>query len=80
MRDKEKENNQPEAEVELPILGCLLGSLTAYLLQVKLIHYLMHLHRLKIPSLDGGKVLPEKMPHLHMKQTRQVKMIPHLGT
>ncbi|KAM2105729.1 hypothetical protein ACFX1R_016205 [Malus domestica] len=31
MRDNEKENNQPEAEVEPPILGCLLGSLTAYL-------------------------------------------------
>ncbi|KAM2860065.1 hypothetical protein COP2_025405 [Malus domestica] len=27
----EKENNQPEAEVKPLILGCLLGSLTAYL-------------------------------------------------
>ncbi|KAM2885540.1 hypothetical protein COP2_012698 [Malus domestica] len=80
MRDKENENNQPEAEVEPPILGCLLGSLTAYLLQVKLIHYLVHLHRLKIPPMDGGKVLPEKMPHLHMRQIRHVKMIPHFNT
>ncbi|KAM2105730.1 hypothetical protein ACFX1R_016205 [Malus domestica] len=80
MRDNEKENNQPEAEVEPPILGCLLGSLTAYLLQVKLIHYLVHLHRLKIPPMDGGKVLPEKMPHLHMRQIRHVKMIPHFST
>ena len=31
MRDKEKENNQPEAGIEPPILGCLLGSLIAYL-------------------------------------------------
>ncbi|KAM1981693.1 hypothetical protein ACFX15_038156 [Malus domestica] len=31
MRDNEKENNQPEAEVKPLILGCLLGSLTAYL-------------------------------------------------
>ncbi|KAM1643038.1 hypothetical protein ACFX2K_012890 [Malus domestica] len=80
MRDKEKENNQPEAEDEPPILGCLLGSLTAYLLQVKLIHYLVHLRRLKIPPLDGGSVLPEKMPHLPMRKIRQVKTIPHLGT
>ena len=49
-------------------------------LQVKLIHYLVHLHRLKIPPLDGGKVLPEKMSHLPMRQIRQVKMIPHSDT
>ncbi|TQE01537.1 hypothetical protein C1H46_012900 [Malus baccata] len=31
MRDKENENNQSESEIKPPILGCLLGSLTAYL-------------------------------------------------
>ncbi|KAM2973608.1 hypothetical protein FF2_020139 [Malus domestica] len=57
---KENENNQPEAEVKPLILGCLLGSLTAYLLQVKLIHYLVRQHQLNTPFPDGGKVLPEK--------------------
>ena len=37
-------------------------------LQVKLIHYPVHLHRLKIPPLDEGKVLSEKMIYLHMRQ------------
>lgn len=49
-------------------------------LQVKLIHYLVHLHQLKIPPLDGGRVLPEKMPHLPMRQIRQVKTTPHSDT
>ncbi|XP_070661330.1 centromere protein C-like isoform X4 [Malus domestica] len=49
-------------------------------LQVKLIHYLVHLHQLKMPPLDGGRVLPEKIPHLPMRQIRQVKTIPHFGT
>ena len=113
LRHKEKENNQPEAEVEPPIqVACLevwlltlsvtsfgkspssvtwrtptIGFVshltkpeTTSKLQVKLIHYLVHLHRLKIPPLDGGKVLPEKMPYLCMRQIRQVKMIPHFGT
>ncbi|KAM1621863.1 hypothetical protein ACFXTN_018655 [Malus domestica] len=57
---KENENNQPEAEVKPLLLGCLLGSLTAYLLQVKLIHYLVRQHQLNTPFPDGGKVLPEK--------------------
>ena len=49
-------------------------------LQVKLIHYLVHLHQLQIPPLDGGRVLPEKMPHLPMRQIRQVKTTPHSDT
>ncbi|KAM1550735.1 hypothetical protein PS1_043494 [Malus domestica] len=28
-------------------------------------------YMLKIPPLDGGRVLPEKMPHLPMRQIRQ---------
>ncbi|EEY12352.1 hypothetical protein COK_1569 [Mannheimia haemolytica serotype A2 str. BOVINE] len=40
----------------------------------------MHLHQLKIPPLDGGRVLPEKMPHLPMRQIRQVKTTPHSDT
>ncbi|XP_050133657.1 uncharacterized protein LOC126609769 [Malus sylvestris] len=49
-------------------------------LQVKLIHYLVHLHQLKIPPLDGGRVLPENMPHLPMRQIRQVKTTSHSDT
>ena len=49
-------------------------------LQVKLIHYLVHLLQLQIPPMDGGKVLPKKMPHLPMRQIRQVKTTPHSDT
>ncbi|KAM2920165.1 hypothetical protein COP2_042050 [Malus domestica] len=37
-------------------------------------------YMLKIPPLEGGRVLPKKMPHLPMRQIRQVKTIPHFST
>ncbi|KAM2557452.1 hypothetical protein FF1_014907 [Malus domestica] len=82
MRDNEKENNQPEAEVEPPILGCLLGSLTAYLV-CHLFRQISSLSDLgdsyyRIPPMDGGKVLPEKMPHLHMRQIRHPIWVNHV--
>ncbi|KAM2767234.1 hypothetical protein COP1_023056 [Malus domestica] len=60
-------------------LPCLLPH-SANLLARRLGGLLVYLHRLKIPPMDEGKVLPEKILHLHMRQIRQVKMIPHFGT